>query len=61
MFSNEELIYLNSILEDKPLTDEGKKLKEKIEIIIEFNKLNEEFNSKKSVLSEKLDKLISGK
>lgn len=59
MFSNEELLFLDAILEKNTLTTKEEKLHEKIKLFIEFNKLNDEFNEKKSKLSEELSKLIS--
>lgn len=59
MFSNEELLFLDGILEKNTLTTEEQKLHEKIKLIIEFNKINNEFNEKKNEISEKLSKLVS--
>ena len=60
MFTNDELIIIQTLLEDiKDLTIDESRLLDKIHILVEFDEVKKEYDEKRKSLSDKLNDLQS--
>lgn len=60
MFTNDELIIIQTLLEDiKDLTIDESRLLDKIHILVEFDEVQKEYDEKRKSLSDKLNDLQS--
>ncbi len=60
MFTNDELIIIQTLLEDiKDLTIDESRLLVKIHILVEFDEVQKEYDEKRKSLSDKLNDLQS--